>query len=411
MPHELANVKILLGISGGIAAYKTPNLVRQLRRAGAEVNIILTEAASHLVSKTALEVVSENLVATTLWPKIHYQFTNRENQSSVPHISLARDCDLVLVAPATANIIAKCAAGIADDLLSTTLLATDKPIMFVPAMNTVMLNHPATIRNINTLESWGCIFIESSEGDLACGETGKGRMVDEEIIVQSIIEFHQQHTESKILSGKKILITAGGTKEPIDPVRIITNNSTGTLACRVAEKLSKNGALVTFVHTGIPQPNCQLAHSIRVNTAIEMQAALQEEINDADVLIMLAAVADFRATYNEHKIKKADKTSEFVIHLTTNPDILKELGSNKRKDQIFIGVAAETDHPIENAKLKLKHKNLDLILVTDINAGGYGDSRITGALIDNNDKIIEYQASSKQQVANDFLQFICNQLK
>lgn len=411
MSNKLAGVRVLLGVTGGIAAYKAPNLVRQLRRAGAYVQVILTEAASHLVSKTALEIVSEHPVADTLWPEVHYQLAKSPNQSSVPHISLARDCDYVLIAPASANIIAKLAAGIADDLLSTTLLATDKPVILVPAMNTVMLNHPATERNISLLQSWGCEFIECDEGDLACGETGRGRMADESTIVNSLIDIHKKHSESNLLKGKHIVITAGGTKEPIDPVRVITNNSTGTLAIKVAEVFAKNGAEITFVHTGVDMPNCNLHKSIRVNTAIELQAALQEVIQETDVLVMLAAVADYRPEFTEHKLKKTDETKEIVLHLKTNPDILKELGKLKRKDQIFIGVAAETDNAISNAKLKLKRKNLDLILVTDIRSGGYGDSGITGALIDNNDTIVEYQASSKQQIAFDFLQFISNKIK
>ena len=389
---SLTGKKIVLGVTGGIAAYKAVEIASRLRKAGAEVHVVMTREATEFVTELTFREITGQPVTVDMWAKV----TN----FNVEHIALANLADIMLIAPATANIIAKTAAGIADDMLTTTVLATKAPLILAPAMNTNMYENPVTQKNIVELKSRGVQIIEPASGHLACGVEGKGRLPEPAEIVQFVLNFAagEQH-----LKGKKIIVTAAGTIEPLDPVRYLGNRSTGKMGYAIAGEAAKQGAEVLLVSGPSSLPDPAGVRTIRIKTALEMQAAVQEAYAAADAVIMSAAVADYRPkTVAKEKIKKSD--DELVLHLERNPDILYGLGQHKER-QILVGFAAETCNMEEYAKKKLVKKNLDFIVANDVSASD------AGFAVDNNRVQIytrdggceKYPLMSKQELARIIL--------
>lgn len=350
----LKDKKIVLGVTGGIAAYKVVEVASKLRQAGAEVHVIMTEEATKFVTPLTFREITGQPVVSDMWAEV--------TQWNVAHVALATLADMVLIAPATANIIAKAAAGIADDMLSTTLLATKAPVLFAPAMNTNMYENPVTQRNIETLKGLGYKFIEPDSGHLACGVTGVGRLPEPTAIIAAVDDYFVVAGE---LAGKKVLVTAAGTIEPIDPVRFIGNRSSGRMGYAIAAEAKRRGADVVLVSGPSALTPPEGVTVINIETAEQMRQAVLREFADTDITIKAAAVADYRAkTVADNKIKKNDET--LVVELEKNPDILKELGSIKKKGQILVGFAAETQNLLKYAKEKLEKKNLDFIVANDV---------------------------------------------
>ncbi|MDN5331106.1 MAG: phosphopantothenoylcysteine decarboxylase / phosphopantothenate---cysteine ligase [Tepidanaerobacteraceae bacterium] len=353
---------IVLGVTGSIAAYKAAELVRLLKKSGAEIQVVMTSSAKEFVTPLTFQVLSGNPVVTDMFEKpIRWE---------VEHVSLADKADLFVIAPATANVIAKIAAGIADDMLTASVLATRAKVLVVPAMNVNMYLNPITQENISFLKEKGFYVMEPDEGFLACGYSGKGRFPEPEKIIKVIEKLAGVCGD---LKNKKILITAGPTREPIDPVRFISNRSSGKMGYALAEAAVERGGEVILISgpTCLPQPG-GLYKYIKVNTALEMRECVLTYFSWSDVVIKAAAVSDFRPkNYSEHKIKKEDNAIAMTLELEKNPDILKELGGKKEK-QLLVGFAAETDEIKENAVEKLNKKNLDLIVVNDVSAEGAG---------------------------------------
>lgn len=370
----LKDKNIVLGVTGGIAAYKCVDLVSRLRKQGANVHVILTKGAQNFVTETAMREISGNPVVTSMWGEIQ--------EYSVEHIALAKLADFVLIAPATANIIAKCAAGIADDMLTTTVLATRAPIMFAPAMNSNMYEHPLTQENIQKLQQLGWQLIEPAVGHLACGTSGVGRMPEPQELVEAVKEYlasslaaAESDTRDNAdtssanslpnLAGLKILVTAAGTREPIDPVRYIGNRSSGKMGYAIAETARELGAEVILISgpSALQAPEGVEFH--KVESAREMRDLVHQHFANSHIVIKAAAVADYRVkNVSDHKIKKNDE--ELTLVLEKNPDILKELGQIKQPEQVLVGFAAETRNLIEYAQSKLEKKNLDMIVANDV---------------------------------------------
>ena len=345
---------IVLGISAGIAAYKMCDLVSELKKLGHNVTVVLTKDAKHFVSELTLKVLSSNNVYSDMF--------DPSKQTKPVHIELADEADLVLVSPATADIIAKIATGICDELITNVLLATKAPVYIAPAMNVNMWNHFTTQRNIETLVTkLGYQIIPPEEGDLACGYSGIGHIAANEKIIKTILGGTVEAGNTK-LSGKKILVTAGGTREHIDPVRFIGNKSSGKMGIAVADAAFSMGAEVILITT---TPCDRTYQVIDVETAGEMQEVVESEFDNADALIMSAAVSDYRPIVTaKQKIKK--KNEDFNIELTRNPDILEILGRTKKDYQIIVGFSAESEDLEKNAKEKLLKKRIDMIVANDI---------------------------------------------
>ena len=357
----LKGKKIVLGVTGGIAVYKAVDLVSRLRKQGAEVRVVMTDHAKEFVTPLTFKEISGNKVAVSMWE------SNQE--FNVEHIALANWADVFIVAPATANIIAKMACGIADDLLSTTLLAAQAPIIVCPAMNTGMYNHPATQENLGKLQSRGVTIMPPAVGMLACGVSGPGRLPEPQQIVEFVKDFFAKREGD--LRGLKVLVTAAGTREPIDPVRFVGNRSSGKMGYAIAQIAAERGADVLLVTgpSAFPIPP-NVAYQ-KVETTGEMLAACLEAYDKADIVIKAAAVADYRPhDVAAQKIKKKTDDALTVV-MDKNPDILKELGARK-KQQILVGFAAETQNLLENAREKIVKKNLDMIVANDVTAAGAG---------------------------------------
>ncbi|MDY4473873.1 bifunctional phosphopantothenoylcysteine decarboxylase/phosphopantothenate--cysteine ligase CoaBC [Mitsuokella sp.] len=351
--------KIVLGVTGGIAAYKAVEVVSRLRKAGAEVHVIMTRAAQDFVTELTFREISGQAVTTSMWEKV--------TQHKVEHIALANLADLMLVVPATANFLAKAAAGLADDMLTTTLLATQAPVFLAPAMNTNMYENPVTQKNLRELAARGFHLIEPASGLLACGVTGKGRLPEPVDIVAQVISFCAKERD---LLGRKILVTAGGTREPLDPVRYLGNRSTGRMGYAIAQAAAARGAEVVLVSGPSALPVPSGVRRVSVETAREMREAVLREFDDADAVIKAAAVADYRPkNVAANKIKKSE--GEFTLVLERNPDILWELGQKKRQ-QVLVGFAAETTKLEEYARGKLAKKNLDFIVANDVSRADAG---------------------------------------
>ncbi len=384
--------KIIIGITGGIAAYKIPELVRIFIKAGHDVRVAMTAHATRFIAPLTLETLSKNRVITEMF---------EGNTDPLAHISWGQESDIVIIAPATANFIAKAAHGIADDFLSSMVVATTAPMLICPAMNSKMYLNPITQENIKKLISRGFVIMQPGEGELACNTEGPGRLPDPVDIAEQA--FHL--LKNKDLKGLKILVTAGPTIEPIDPVRYITNRSSGKMGYSIAHKAAMRGAEVTLISgpTNIKPP---LGVSlIKINTAEEMKEALFAHRAEMDVIIKAAAVADYRPALSaDQKIKKSEK--DISINLVRNPDILFELGKSRSKPgQILVGFAAETENMLTNAREKLIRKNLDMIVVNDVTAKDAGfdvdTNRVTFILRDGSAH--ELPLLTKDEVADALL--------
>jgi len=386
---------ILLGVTGGIAAYKSANIVSMLKKKGYNVKVIMSENATKIITPLTLETLSKERVYVDMWDKTpHFE---------VEHISLAEWADVVLVAPATYNIVGKVANGIADDMLSTVISATTKPVFFALAMNVNMYNNPILKENINKLKKYGYRFIDSDEGFLACNVNAKGRLKDEKEIVKIIEDHFQEEELDRYLTGKTVLITAGRTEEAIDPVRYISNRSSGQMGYSLAIAARKLGAEVILVSgpTELSQPE-GLKKFIKVRSAQEMYEATIKEFPKVDIAIACAAVADYKPkNYSTEKIKKKD--GDMTIVLDRNPDILFEMGKIKEK-QFLVGFAAETENIIENAIGKLKRKNLNMIVANDASNMQKTTNQIR--IIKSEDNIKEIPEKEKSQLAFDILREI-----
>jgi phosphopantothenoylcysteine decarboxylase/phosphopantothenate--cysteine ligase len=353
------NVSVLLGITGGIAAYKTPLLVRLLVTAGMSVHVVMTKAATQFVTPLTLATVSENPVHQDMWA--------HPGLPKVEHISLADRAAVAVIAPATANIIGKIASGIADDMLTTVFLALTCPVLICPSMNVNMYRNHIVQRNLAILKDSGYHVMEPDAGWLACGWTGEGRMPEPEVIAEKIHEL----VGPKDLVGEKILVTAGPTEEPLDPVRFLANRSSGKMGVAIARRAHIRGAEVTLVAGPMRiEPPCGVKH-VPVRTAQEMHDRVMDFFPETDVVIKAAAVGDFRPVApSSEKIKKDE--ARLSVELVRNPDILLALGRKKRTGQILIGFAAETHDQLDNARQKLREKDLDMLVLNDVNQPGAG---------------------------------------
>lgn len=382
---------ILVGVCGGIAAYKSANIISKLKKKGYNVKVIMTENATKIITPLTLETLSRNKVVVDMWD------INRGYE--VEHISLAEWADLVLIAPATYNIVGKIANGIADDMLSTVISACTKPKYLALAMNVNMYENPILKENISKLERFGYNFIEADEGFLACNANAKGRLKNEDEIVE-IIEKALNDENKDLLKGKKILITAGRTEEPIDPVRYLSNNSSGQMGYALAEQAVRMGADVTLVSgpTNLPRPK-GLKEFVQTRSAMDMYEAVMARFDEQDIGIACAAVADYKPKfYSEQKIKKAD--DDLVIVLDRNPDILYNMGQ-KKSHQVLVGFAAETENIIENAKKKLVKKNLDMIVAN--NAHNMRSSNNSATFLKKDGSSIDVPEKTKIELAVDIL--------
>ncbi len=403
--------KIVLGVTGGIAAYKCVDLASRLRKKGSEVHVILTRGAQNFVTETAMREISGNPVITSMWGEIH--------NYDVEHIALATLADVVLIAPATANVLAKAAVGIADDMLTTTVLATRAPIFFAPAMNSNMYENPVTQQNITTLQQRGWQLIEPASGHLACGTSGIGRMPEPAELVEVLENYFAgedgsgenfagaddsvESVDSSTLQGLcglRILVTAAGTREPIDPVRYIGNRSSGKMGYAIAQAAASLGAEVTLVSGPSALQPPTGVEFFGVESAREMRQLVQERFPACDIVIKAAAVADYRVkNVSDQKIKKNDV--ELTLVLEKNPDILKELGEMKQPHQTLVGFAAETQNLLQYAKGKLEKKNLDMIVANDVSkpqAGFNVDTNLI-KLLKRDGSIEELPLMSKKELA------------
>jgi phosphopantothenoylcysteine decarboxylase / phosphopantothenate---cysteine ligase len=382
----LAGKRIVLGVTGGIAAYKAVEVCRRLIDAGAHVVPVMTAGAEHFLGATTLSALASEPVRTRLWD---------DPDTPIPHTEIGQGADLVLVAPATARLIGAYRSGLSTDLLTNVLLATRAPVVLCPAMHTEMWEHPAVVDNIATLKSWGVHIVDPESGRLAGGDVGAGRLAAPETIVAAV----ERVLGPGDLAGTKVLITAGGTREPIDAVRVIANRSSGKQGYALAAEAVSRGAEVTLVST-VDRPAPSGVEVVPVETAAQMQSALDGLAAGADVVIMSAAVADFRPVrVSDRKLKKHDGVPDVVLEPT--PDILAGLGARKPDGQILVGFAAETDDLAANAQRKLEHKRLDLIVANDVGAEATGFQHETNAvtMFAQGEPAIEVPLADKRTIA------------
>ena len=390
---DLTGRNIVLGVTGGIAAYKSAEVVSRLRHLGANVHVIMTKNATEFIAPLTFQTLSANPVVTDTFAA--------PDEWNVEHVALAKLADLFVIVPATANILAKMACGIADDMLSTTVLATKATILVAPAMNTGMWTADATRRNVEILKERGVEFVGPESGILACGDEGAGRMSEPQEIVRRISELICRKQD---LEGLKVLITAGATRERLDPVRFLTNDSSGKMGFAIAEAARERGAEVTVVKACTTARIPENVRIIPVESAMDLLKVMRKEAPAQDVLIQAAAVADYRpATVSKNKIKKKAGES-LVLVLEENPDIAKTIGQSKKPKQTFIGFAAETDHVASHARAKLKSKSLDMIVANDVTKPGAGFNTDTNiASLITSDEIKELPLMSKRQLADVIL--------
>lgn len=383
---------VVIGVSGGIAVYKALDVISKLRKKDINVHVIMTKSATEFVTPLTFQSLSQNMVITDMFAE--------PKAWEIQHISLAKKADLVVVVPATANIIGKVANGIADDMLSTTIMATRAPVIFAPAMNTNMYNNPIVQDNMNRLKSFGYEFISPASGRLACGDIGDGKLQDTDLIAETIIS---KLYEKKDLKGKKVLVTAGPTISPIDPVRYVTNGSSGKMGYAIAEEARDRGAEVTLI-SGPSRLKIPFGIKfIRVTTNGEMYDEAVNHFKNCDIAIKSAAVADYKIkNYSNTKIKKGD--GNLVLEFERDNDILKKLGELK-EHQILVGFAAESNDVIKNATGKLEKKNLDYIVANDINDSfGKDSNKVT--IIKRDKTSIALGAMSKREVAAELFNII-----
>lgn len=385
---------VVLGVTGGIAAYKAADITSRLKKKNINVKVIMTESAQEFISPLTFQSISQNYVSTGMFDEI--------KTWDVEHIALAKEADLFLIAPATANFIGKVANGIADDMLTTTVMATKSKVIIAPAMNTNMYLNPITQKNINTLKELGYKFVDPDSGRLACGDLGIGKLAPTEDIVDFVID---ELESQDILKGKKVLITAGPTKEDLDPFRYITNNSSGKMGYNLARRAKQFGAEVILIsgETNLKPINGVLLKKVR-NSEDMYKEVIKHK--DSDIIIMSAAISDYRPKeFSKNKIKK--KEDDMVLKLERTTDILKSLGENKG-NTILVGFAAETDNIVEYAKEKIKNKNLDFIIANDIskeNAGFASDNNEV-LIISKDGRIKEIENMAKYDVAKYILEYI-----
>lgn len=390
-----AKKTIVVGVTGGIAVYKALDVISRLKKKNYDIHVIMTDSATKFVTPLSFQSLSQNIV--------NHDMFCEPRAWEIQHISLAKKADLLAVIPATANIIGKVANGIADDLLSTTIMATKAPVVFAAAMNTNMYNNPIVQSNIKKLKDFGYSFISPASGRLACGDEGEGKLADTELIVEHI---ENMLYDKKDLVGKKVLVTAGPTISPIDPVRYITNRSTGKMGYAIAEEARDRGAEVILVSgtTSLKPPFGVKVINIKTNA--EMLHNVLENFEEQDIIIKAAAVADYKPKeYSDKKIKKS--SDELQISFVKDCDILKKLGE-KKKNQVLVGFAAESNDLLQNAESKLKNKNLDYIVANDITASDAGfasdDNKVT--ILKHDGKIISLEKMSKRQVARELFDLI-----
>lgn len=391
----LSGKRILLGVSGSIAAYKALDLLRRLKEQGADVRVVMTRNGTRFVAPLTFEVLSGS-------PVLVDEFSDK-GWGAAGHIGITRDLDLVLVAPATADIIGKAAAGIGDDALTTSLLAASCPVIMAPAMNERMYRNPLLKKNMDILRSAGVRFVPPGSGPLACGESGEGRLADIEKIIKSVFDVLQT---TRLLRGITLLVTAGPTREPIDAIRYITNPSTGKMGYAVAEAARDAGANVILISGPTYLAPPANIDTIFVTTAEDMRQAVMEKVAQADVVVMAAAVSDFRPINpSPAKIKKENADTTIILEQTE--DILMSLGKAKG-GRILVGFAAETDDLIQNAKKKMEKKNLDLIVANDVGKAGAGFAADTNAasLITSDGKVLTLPSMTKRELAKHIIQKI-----
>ena len=387
---------VVIGVTGGIAVYKALDVISALRKKDIEVHVIMTESASKFVNPLTFQSISQNMVVTDMFAE--------PKAWEIQHISLAQKADLMLIAPATANVIGKISNGIADDMLSTTVMATKAKVLIAPAMNTNMYQNPIVQNNISKLKDFGYKFIEPASGRLACGDIGIGKLADVNTIVERVIE--ELEDKEQDLLGKKVLVSAGPTIAPIDPVRYITNRSTGKMGYAIAKEARDRGAEVILVSgpTNLEPPkNVKI---INIKTNEEMIKEILQNFKWADIVIKSAAVADYKPKeYSKEKIKKGE--GDLNICLTRDNDILKFLGEIKTH-QVLVGFAAESNNVLENAERKLKNKNLDFIVANDITSSdtGFGSEDNKVVILSKNNEKLELEKMSKKKVASNIFDMI-----
>lgn len=388
---------VVVGVTGGVAVYKALDVISRLKKKDINVDVIMTKSACEFVTPLSFQSLSQNAVIKDMFdePKVF----------EIQHISLAKKADVLVVVPATANIIGKVANGIADDMLSTTIMATNAKVIFAPAMNTNMYNNPIVQENIKKLKDYGYEFINPSSGRLACGDVGDGKLADTEEIVEVILS--QLH-EPKDLIGKKVLVTAGPTRANIDPVRFLTNKSTGKMGYAIAEEARDRGAEVVLISGPTNIKPLVGVRTINVETNEEMLNAVKSEFDSSDIVVKSAAVSDYKPkTYSDKKIKKG--SGNLNMELIRDNDILKELGALK-KHQILVGFAAESNDVIKNAHIKLEKKNLDYIVANDITESdaGFGTDTNRVTIINRDGKEISLDNMSKRLVGYELFNMILN---
>lgn len=410
-------LNIVVGITGGIAAYKAVSVVRSLVLAGHDVHVVPTESALRFVGRPTLEAISRNPVHTDLF----------EGVAEVRHVAIGQAADLIVIAPATANSIAKLSAGLADDLLGNTVLASEAPVVIAPAMHTEMWRHPATQANIATLRERGVTFVGPAVGQLTGSDSGPGRLEEPDEIVRAALEVAERRgldgsapadaaRGAHDLAGRRIVVSAGGTREPLDPVRFLGNRSSGKQGVAIAEAAAARGAEVTLVAANleVAEPGgCRIRH---VSSALELRDAVREAAVGADAVVMAAAVADYRpATVSEAKIKKVDGQDHLTLELVRNPDILAELGASDHDGTLLVGFAAETeadrDRLLELARAKRRAKGADLLVVNRVGwSEGFAADENTVAVVGPDDAIVAEASGSKMSVAHGILDVIAGRL-
>ncbi|MGW0754115.1 bifunctional phosphopantothenoylcysteine decarboxylase/phosphopantothenate--cysteine ligase CoaBC [Streptomyces sp. NPDC002587] len=375
--------KVVLGVSGGIAAYKACELLRLLTESGHEVRVVPTAASLNFVGEATWAALSGNPASTEVWETVH----------EVPHVRIGQSADLVVVAPATADLLAKAAHGLADDLLTNTLLTARCPVVFAPAMHTEMWEHPATQENVATLRRRGAVVVEPAVGRLTGKDTGKGRLPDPEEIYEVCRRVLARGVAGPDLAGRHVVISAGGTREPLDPVRFLGNRSSGKQGYALARTAVARGARVTLVAANTALADPAGADVVRVGTAVQLREAVLKAAAEADVVVMAAAVADFRpAEYASGKIKKKDGQEPAPVALVRNPDVLAEVSADRaREGQVVVGFAAETDDVLANGRAKLLRKGCDLLVVNEV-----GEAKTFGS--EENEAVILASDGSEIQV-------------
>ncbi len=386
--------RVILGVSGGIAAYKACELLRRLTESGHRVRVVPTEEALRFVGEPTWSALSGQPVATGVWDTVH----------EVPHVRLGQEADLVFVAPATANVLAKAAAGLADDLLTNTLLTARCPVVFAPAMHTEMWEHPATQANVATLRSRGAIVLDPATGRLTGVDTGRGRLPEPSELFEAARLILRRGTQTPDLAGRRVLVSAGGTREAIDPVRFLGNHSSGRQGYALARTAAARGADVTLVAANVSLPDPAGARVVRVGSAVEMAEAMEAERRDADVIVMSAAVADFRpATSIDSKIKKSG-AAPAPIELVENPDILAGLVASRDAEgsvQTIVGFAAETDDVIANGRAKLERKGCELLVVNQVGGGrAFGTEDNQAVILGSDGTAVDVPMGPKEDLAD-----------